>query len=126
MPSSPSSAVPTTSYVHAPSSRPPFFAWCSPTPLLSHVQQVIPYRESKLTQAVRDFFIGQAKGRIIINISQAEEDFDETLPVLDFANTAKEVSTNMKRAGRVPATPSVPRLPAAGSVELGDARGLIE
>jgi hypothetical protein len=32
----------------------------------------------------------------------------------------------MKRAGRVPATPSVPRLPAAGSVELGDARGLIE
>lgn len=87
---------------------------------------VIPYRESKLTQAVRDFFIGQAKGRMIINISSAEEDFDETLPVLDFANTAKEVSTNMKRAGRVPATPMSVARPAAPSAELGNARGTIE
>jgi hypothetical protein len=90
------------------------------------VLQVIPYRESKLTQAVRDFFIGQAKGRMIINISSAEEDFDETLPVLDFANTAKEVSTNMKRAGRVPATPMSVARPAAPSAELGNARGTIE
>jgi hypothetical protein len=86
--------------------------------------QVIPYRESKLTQAVRDFFIGQAKGRMIINISPSEEDFEETLHVLDFANTAKEVSTNVKRAGRVPATPSVARLPA--TVLQEDARGVVE
>ncbi len=63
---------------------------------------------------------------MIINISSAEEDFDETLPVLDFANTAKEVSTNMKRAGRVPATPMSVARPAAPSAELGNARGTIE
>jgi len=88
---------------------------------------VIPYRESKLTQALRDFFIGQAKGRMIINISLAEQDFEETLHVLDFANTAKEVSTNMRRADRRPGMPATPFLarPAPAQVEP-EARAMID
>lgn len=97
------------------------------------IHQVVPYRESKLTQAVRDFFIGQAKGRMIVNISSAEEDFEETLHVLDFANIAKEVSTNIRRAERragVPATPYSARPSSAmiseSSADHGEAKAMIE
>lgn len=37
---------------------------------------------------------------MIINVSTAEDDLEETLHVLDFANIAKEVSTSLRRADR--------------------------
>ncbi|XP_009960214.1 PREDICTED: kinesin-like protein KIF20A [Leptosomus discolor] len=51
----------------------------------------IPFRESKLTRLFQPFFCGKGKACMIVNINQHASTYDETLHVMKFSATAKQV-----------------------------------
>ena len=55
----------------------------------------IPYKESKLTQILEDSLGGNSTTFLIATISPNEENFDETLNTLKFADRAHEVMTKV-------------------------------
>jgi len=63
----------------------------------------VPYRDSKLTRLFQDYFDGNGKATMIVNVSPCSSDYDETFHVLRFSAVAKEVSTAVTRidTGRV-------------------------
>eukprot|EP00029_Vermamoeba_vermiformis_P010027 TRINITY_DN5190_c0_g1_i2.p1 TRINITY_DN5190_c0_g1~~TRINITY_DN5190_c0_g1_i2.p1 ORF type:complete len:747 (+),score=309.57 TRINITY_DN5190_c0_g1_i2:29-2269(+) len=98
-------------------------------------QQVVPFRQSQLTRLLQDYFTGNAKAVMIINVNPRMLDYEETLQVLKFAAVAKTVvtTTAKKRVVAVshtayvpgqarPAAPTVPQ-PAPATppnVEMGE------
>lgn len=58
-------------------------------------QQVVPFRESKLTRLIQDT-MSNGLVTMIVNVSPAAEECDETLHVLRYGSTAKEVQTGSK------------------------------
>ena len=55
-------------------------------------QQVVPFRESKLTRMFQSFLMGHGKASMVVNICQAPYLFDESLQVLKFASVASKVT----------------------------------
>lgn len=53
--------------------------------------KVIPYRDSKLTQLLRDSLGGNSFTQMIACISPAEDNYDETMSTLRFASNAKKI-----------------------------------
>ena len=51
----------------------------------------IPYRESKLTRVLIEYFTAKVQVLMIANISQAQEHFHENMKVLDYAIMAKDI-----------------------------------
>ncbi|GFR60097.1 kinesin-like protein [Elysia marginata] len=54
-------------------------------------QRLVPFRDSKLTRILQNFFNGCGKAAMIVNVSQAASMFDDTLHVFKFSAIAKEV-----------------------------------
>ncbi|XP_071987475.1 kinesin-like protein KIF20B isoform X1 [Engystomops pustulosus] len=57
----------------------------------SKLHRHVPFRESKLTHYLQNFFTGKGKVSMIVNISQAASSIDETLNVLKFSAVAQKV-----------------------------------
>ena len=55
--------------------------------------QFVPYRDSKLTRLLKDSLGGNSKTLMIVNVSPAQSQFDETLNTLKYANRAKNIKT---------------------------------
>lgn len=64
---------------------------------------VVPFRHSKLTEILMDYFTGEGRVTVIININPYDTGFDENSNVMKFAALAREVST-VAPTQRVPPT----------------------
>ncbi|KAH9178910.1 kinesin-domain-containing protein [Lactarius sanguifluus] len=96
---------------------------------------VVPFRHSKLTEILMDYFTGEGRVTMIININPYDTGFDENSSVMKFAALAREVSivAPMKHApptGRAnaPTTigdlqPARPRVSHHRKVVLSTSRG---
>lgn len=52
---------------------------------------VIPFRDSKLTHFLSEFFIEDSLIKMVTNINPCEDDFLESIRVLNYSSTAKEI-----------------------------------
>ncbi|KAG6891054.1 hypothetical protein C0995_014143 [Termitomyces sp. Mi166 len=52
---------------------------------------VVPFRHSKLTEALMDYFIGDGKAVMIVNVNPYDTGYDENSHVMRFAALAREV-----------------------------------
>lgn len=52
---------------------------------------MVPYRESKITHLFKNFFEGEGQVRMVVCVNPRAEDYDETLQVMRFAEMASEV-----------------------------------
>ncbi|XP_055887228.1 kinesin-like protein KIF20B [Biomphalaria glabrata] len=53
--------------------------------------RLVPFRESKLTRLLQNFFNGSGRASMIVNVSQCPQMFDDTLHVFQFSAIAKQV-----------------------------------
>lgn len=60
-------------------------------------QQIVPFRDSKLTRLFQSYFTGLGKASMIVNISQSPYLFDESLQVLKFAAIASRVNIELAK-----------------------------
>ncbi|KAJ7770894.1 kinesin-like protein [Mycena maculata] len=67
---------------------------------------VVPFRHSKLTEALMDYFVGDARAVMIVNVNPYDTGYDENSHVMKFAALAREVYVT-------PAPVPVQRLPGA-------------
>ncbi|KAI9511778.1 kinesin-domain-containing protein [Russula earlei] len=74
---------------------------------------VVPFRHSKLTEILMNYFTGEGRVTMIININPYDTGFDENSNVMKFAALAREVSTSAPTQ-RVP-PPGRAKIPASGS-----------
>ncbi|XP_005092215.1 kinesin-like protein KIF20B isoform X2 [Aplysia californica] len=56
-----------------------------------HTQKMVPFRDSKLTRLLQNFFNGSGRAAMIVNVSQCLSMFDDTLHVFKFSAIAKQV-----------------------------------
>ncbi|KAI0308027.1 P-loop containing nucleoside triphosphate hydrolase protein [Multifurca ochricompacta] len=77
---------------------------------------VVPFRHSKLTEILMDYFTGEGRVTMIININPYDTGFDENSNVMKFSSLARDVTTvaptqRVLQAGRakVPATAGNPQ-----------------
>ncbi|PCH33338.1 kinesin-domain-containing protein [Wolfiporia cocos MD-104 SS10] len=54
---------------------------------------IVPFRHSKLTEVLMDYFVGEARAVMIVNVNPYDTGFDENSHVMRFAALAREVST---------------------------------
>ncbi|KAM0749443.1 kinesin-domain-containing protein [Meredithblackwellia eburnea MCA 4105] len=54
---------------------------------------LVPFRHSKLTELFQNFFVGDGKAVMIVNVNPFETGFDENHHVMKFSAVAKEVMT---------------------------------
>ncbi|KAH9919106.1 P-loop containing nucleoside triphosphate hydrolase protein [Fomitopsis serialis] len=54
---------------------------------------VVPFRHSKLTEILMDYFVGEGRAVMIVNVNPYDTGFDENSHVMRFAALAREVST---------------------------------
>lgn len=64
--------------------------------LVSGKNKHIPYRDSKLTRLLQDSLGGNTKTLMIAAISPADDNYDETLGTLKYANRAKQIKNKPK------------------------------
>lgn len=63
-------------------------------------EHIIPYRDSKLTRLLHNYFFGKGKGArqgkitMFVNVSNVSPVFDETLNVLKFSAVTSKVLLN--------------------------------
>ncbi|TFY67741.1 hypothetical protein EVJ58_g1421 [Rhodofomes roseus] len=78
---------------------------------------IVPFRHSKLTEILMDYFVGEGSAVMIVNVNPYDTGFDENSHVMRFSALAREVST-------VPGTAVTRTLPAgktrAKDEESGD------
>ncbi|KAG2044340.1 P-loop containing nucleoside triphosphate hydrolase protein [Suillus americanus] len=76
---------------------------------------VVPFRHSKLTEVLMDYFVGDGRVVMIVNINPYDTGFEENSHVMKFSALAREVSTTVNNAPapRVQTNPS--KLNTAGS-----------
>ncbi|KAJ3513053.1 hypothetical protein NLJ89_g3159 [Agrocybe chaxingu] len=67
---------------------------------------VVPFRHSKLTEALMDYFVADGRTVMIVNVNPYDTGYDENSHVMKFAALAREVYTT-------PAQAPVQRVPAA-------------
>ncbi|CAG4967757.1 unnamed protein product [Colias eurytheme] len=65
---------------------------------------MVPYRESKLTHLFKNFFEGEGQVRMVVCANPRAEDYDETLQVMRFAEVASEVEVAKSQVTDVAAT----------------------
>ena len=53
----------------------------------------VPYRESKITHLFKSALHGWGRVMLVVNVSAAAADYDETAHVLKYAATAAQIST---------------------------------
>ena len=53
--------------------------------------KIVPYRDTKLTHLFKNYFDGEGKVRMVVCVSPREEDYDESLHVMRFAEVTQEV-----------------------------------
>ena len=70
---------------------------------------LVPFRYSKLTEALMDYFVGDGRTVMIVNINPYDTGFDENAHVMRFAALAREV--NDLRAARASLVALLRRLP---------------
>ncbi|XP_071535053.1 kinesin-like protein KIF23 isoform X2 [Panulirus ornatus] len=51
----------------------------------------VPYRDSKLTHYFKNYFDGEGKVKMVVCVNPRADDYDETFPVMKFAELASEV-----------------------------------
>ncbi|CDO75878.1 hypothetical protein BN946_scf184672.g11 [Trametes cinnabarina] len=66
---------------------------------------IVPFRHSKLTEILMDYFVGEGRAVMIVNVNPYDTGFDENVHVMKFAALAREVCT-------VPATNPLRPLPS--------------
>ncbi|KAF5312458.1 hypothetical protein D9619_003484 [Psilocybe cf. subviscida] len=71
------------------------------------VLAVVPFRHSKLTEALMDYFVGDGRTVMIVNVNPYDTGYDENSHVMKFASLAREVYVT-------PAPAPVHRVPAVG------------
>ncbi|KAG1757256.1 kinesin-domain-containing protein [Suillus lakei] len=69
---------------------------------------VVPFRHSKLTEVLMDYFVGDGRVVMIVNINPYDTGFEENSHVMKFSALAREVSTAVNNAPlpRVQTNPS--------------------
>ncbi|OBZ79245.1 Kinesin-like protein KIF20A [Grifola frondosa] len=55
---------------------------------------IVPFRHSKLTEVLMDYFVGEGRAVMIVNVNPYDTGFDENVHVMKFAALAREVCTN--------------------------------
>ncbi|KAI0067955.1 kinesin-domain-containing protein [Artomyces pyxidatus] len=75
---------------------------------------MVPFRHSKLTEILMDYFVGDGRAIMIVNVNPYDTGFDENSHVMKFSALAKEVST--------PAPSQRPFAPPPGPSRLGIAQ----
>ena len=58
----------------------------------------MPYRDSNLTRLLQDSFSGGTKTVLIATVSPSQQNVEETISTLRFADTAKNVISRVKRS----------------------------
>ncbi|KAG9314627.1 hypothetical protein JVU11DRAFT_5432 [Chiua virens] len=71
---------------------------------------VVPFRHSKLTEILMDYFAGDGRVTMIVNVNPYDTGFDENSHVMKFSALAREISTVVNNAPvpRVHGSPSKP------------------
>lgn len=64
--------------------------------LVAEKKQHVPYRDSKLTKLLSDSLGGNSKTVMIANVGPAEENYEETLTTIRYANRAKDIKNAPK------------------------------
>ncbi|XP_063392328.1 kinesin-like protein KIF23 [Cydia fagiglandana] len=65
---------------------------------------MVPYRESKITHLFKNFFEGEGQVRMIVCANPRAEDYDETLQVMRFAEMAAEVEVTKAQVNDIAAS----------------------
>ncbi|KAL7285775.1 hypothetical protein ACG7TL_000884 [Trametes sanguinea] len=76
---------------------------------------VVPFRHSKLTEILMDYFVGEGRAVMIVNVNPYDTGFDENVHVMKFAALAREVCT-------VPATNPLRPIPSPTKPRANGAR----
>jgi kinesin family member 20 len=86
---------------------------------------VVPFRHSKLTEVLMDYFVGEGRVVMIVNVNPYDTGYDENSHVMKFAALAREVVTTAPTAvSRALPPPPVPQhQPARGESLAGRIRG---
>ncbi|KDQ13705.1 hypothetical protein BOTBODRAFT_133259 [Botryobasidium botryosum FD-172 SS1] len=63
------------------------------SPLAPPKLAVVPFRHSKLTELFQDFFIGEGRAVMIVNVNPYDTGFEENSHVMRFSALAREVAT---------------------------------
>lgn len=71
---------------------------------ISGSNNMVPYRESKITHLFKNFFEGEGQVRMIVCANPRAEDYDETIQVMRFAEMAAEVEVAKPQVIDVAAT----------------------
>ncbi|CAB3237577.1 unnamed protein product [Arctia plantaginis] len=71
---------------------------------VSGTNNMVPYRESKITHLFKNFFEGEGQVRMVVCANPRAEDYDETLQVMRFAEVAAEVEVAKPQVIDVAAT----------------------
>ncbi|EIW86481.1 kinesin-domain-containing protein [Coniophora puteana RWD-64-598 SS2] len=81
---------------------------------------LVPFRHSKLTEVLMDYFEGDGRVVMIVNVNPYDTGYDENSHVMKFSALAREVhtATNNAPAPRVLAAPTKPG-PARGPLKSG-------
>ncbi|XP_019934953.1 kinesin-like protein KIF23 isoform X2 [Paralichthys olivaceus] len=53
--------------------------------------RMVPYRDSKVTHLFKNYFDGEGKVRMVVNVNPKADDYEETLLVMRFAEMTQEV-----------------------------------
>ncbi|KAK7064608.1 kinesin-like protein [Favolaschia claudopus] len=80
---------------------------------------VVPFRHSKLTEALMDYFVGDARVVMIVNVNPYDTGYDENSHVMKFAALAREVYVT-------PAQAPVQRLPGKAQAAAGKRSPLVK
>ncbi|KAH9891024.1 kinesin-domain-containing protein [Cubamyces lactineus] len=71
---------------------------------------LVPFRHSKLTEVLMDYFVGEGRAVMIVNVNPYDTGFDENVHVMKFAALAREVCTvPATNAARAPPSPTKPK-----------------
>ncbi|EJF66398.1 kinesin-domain-containing protein [Dichomitus squalens LYAD-421 SS1] len=77
---------------------------------------LVPFRHSKLTEILMDYFVSEGSGGkavMIVNVNPYDTGFDENVHVMKFAALAREVATTPAQAvSRIPPSPTKSRVPS--------------
>lgn len=65
-------------------------------------QQIVPFRESKLTRLIKTYFTGFGKASLVVCMSQAPYLYDESVHVMKFASIASKVTVEQFKEAVVP------------------------
>ncbi|KAJ6626900.1 P-loop containing nucleoside triphosphate hydrolase protein [Mycena sp. CBHHK59/15] len=81
---------------------------------------VVPFRHSKLTEALMDYFVGDGRAVMIVNVNPYDTGYDENSHVMKFAALAREIyitpapaPVQRVPAGKVPKASNKPSTPDA-------------